>query len=191
MRKVHAKMVPKNLMTEQKANWRDVCLDLFEREPKFFSRVITGDESWILECDPETKRQIWEWHTAKSPHPKKARISKCKIKSILVCFFWQSGDRLQGICATRTNCQLNILSGSPWKTEEMGGMCVTRHCTHTDAAPRQHPMSHGVSINKFLAEKSIPVVPQPPLFARSQPLWLLFIPPAQKPLERVPFWYSE
>ena len=48
MRKVCAKMVPKNLTTEQqKVNWRDVCLDLLnrlEREPEFFIRVITGDE---------------------------------------------------------------------------------------------------------------------------------------------------
>ena len=53
-------MVPKNLTTEQKANRRDVCLDLLdrlEREPEFFSRVITGEESWIMEYDPETKRQ--------------------------------------------------------------------------------------------------------------------------------------
>ena len=41
MRKVCAKMVPKNLTTEQKAIRRDVCLDLLdrlEREPEFFSR---------------------------------------------------------------------------------------------------------------------------------------------------------
>jgi len=52
MRKVCAKMVPKNLTTEQKANRWDVCLDFvdrLEREPEFFSRVITGEESWILE----------------------------------------------------------------------------------------------------------------------------------------------
>ena len=58
MRKVCAKMVPKKFTTEQKANRRDVCLDLLdhlEREPEFFSRVITGDESWILEDDSETK----------------------------------------------------------------------------------------------------------------------------------------
>jgi len=63
MRKVRTKMVPKNLTTEQKANWRDVCLDLLDRlegEPEFFSRVITGDESWILEYNPKTKRQIQE-----------------------------------------------------------------------------------------------------------------------------------
>ena len=89
MRKVCAKMVPNNLTTEQKANRRDVCLDLLgclEREPEFFSRVVTGDESWILEYDPETKRQSREWHTANSLHPKKARMSKSKIKSMLICF---------------------------------------------------------------------------------------------------------
>jgi len=83
MRKVCAKMVPKNLTTERKANRRDMCLDLldrFERETEFFSRVITGDKSCILECDPETKRQSLEWHTANSPRPKKARKSKSKIK---------------------------------------------------------------------------------------------------------------
>ena len=61
MRKVCAKMVPKNLTTEQKANRRDLdLLDRLERGPEFFSRVITGDESWIFEYDPETKRQSRE-----------------------------------------------------------------------------------------------------------------------------------
>ena len=48
MRKVCAKMVPKNLTTKQKANWRDVCLDLLdrlEREPEFFSLLW---DSFIL-----------------------------------------------------------------------------------------------------------------------------------------------
>ena len=94
MRKVCAKMVTKILMTEQKANRRDVCLDLLdglEREPKFFSCVITGDESWILEYESETKRQSWEWHTENSLPPKKVRMSKSKIKSMLICFFDSHG----------------------------------------------------------------------------------------------------
>jgi len=89
MRKVCTKIVPKNLATEQ-ANRRDMCpdlLDRLEREPEFFSRVITGDESWILEYDPKTKRQSREWHTAYFPRPKKARMSKSKIKSMVICFF--------------------------------------------------------------------------------------------------------
>ena len=50
MRKVCAKMVPKNLTTEQKASRRDVCLDLLdrlEREPEFFSIV---EEKRIQHC---------------------------------------------------------------------------------------------------------------------------------------------
>jgi len=53
--------------------------------------VITGDEPWILEYDPETKRQSKEWHTSASPRPKKVRMSKSKIKSILICFFDSQG----------------------------------------------------------------------------------------------------
>jgi len=94
MRKMCAKMVPKNLTTEQKASRRDVCLDLLdrlEREPEFFIRVITGDESWIFEYDLETKHQSREWHTTDSPHPKEARMSKSKIKSMLISFFESQG----------------------------------------------------------------------------------------------------
>jgi hypothetical protein len=87
-------MVPKKLTTEQKANRRHVCLDLLdrlEREPEFFSPVITGDESWILEFDPETKHESREWHNADSPRPKKTRMSKSKIKWMLICFFDSQG----------------------------------------------------------------------------------------------------
>jgi len=145
MRKVCAKMVPKNLTTEQKANWRDVWLDLLdrlEREPEFFSRIITGDESWIFEYDPKTKRQSRVAHCKLSPS-QESKNEQIQNQIDAHLFFWQSGDRPQGICATRTNCQSNFLSGSPWKTQEKGGTCVTRHCTHLDASPRQRPISHG------------------------------------------------
>ncbi|XP_026816229.1 protein GVQW3-like [Rhopalosiphum maidis] len=74
MRKICAKMVPKILSQDQKDNRRDRCLDFLEQienEPSFLKRVITGDESWIFEYDPETKRQSQEWHTSASPRQKK------------------------------------------------------------------------------------------------------------------------
>ena len=74
MRKVCAKMVPKNLMTKQKANWRDVCLDILDRlekEPEFFSRIITGDESWILEYDSETNAKVGRGTLQTLPVPRK------------------------------------------------------------------------------------------------------------------------
>jgi len=106
-------------------------------------------------------------------------MSKPKIKSI----FWQSGDCPQGICATRTNCQSNFLSGSPWKTQEKGGMCATRHCTHMDAAPRQCPMSHGSLRQWIFGRKKHSCGSSAPLFAGSQSLWLLFILSAQNHLK--------
>jgi hypothetical protein len=30
-----------------------VFLDCLERGPEFFSRIMTGDESWILEYNPD------------------------------------------------------------------------------------------------------------------------------------------
>ena len=67
MRKIRAKLVPKNLSVEQKANpFEEICRDLLGRieiEPNVLHKVITGDESWVFDYDPETKRQREEWHT--------------------------------------------------------------------------------------------------------------------------------
>ena len=88
MKKLCAKFVPKNLTIEQKDNRTHLCLHLLERIQSyrnFLKNVITGDETWIFEYDPE-KKQSKEWHTSAPPRPKKAIMSKSKIKSILICF---------------------------------------------------------------------------------------------------------
>jgi len=161
MRKVCTKMVPKNLMAEQKASWRDVCLDLLdrlEREPEFFSRIITGDESWILEYDPQTKRQSQEWHTANSPHPKKVRMSKSKIKLMLICFFDSQGIVHKEFVPPGQTVKLFIGkslkdTGKGWHVCDQA-LHALGCCTTTNV-----PCHTAVSINEFLAEKSIPVVP--------------------------------
>ncbi|KAL4090770.1 hypothetical protein QTP88_025547 [Uroleucon formosanum] len=84
MRKICAKMVPKIMSQDQKDNRRDTCLDFLEQienDPFFLERVITGDESWIFEYDPETKRQSQEWHTSASP---RTAISNGNIDSSAV-----------------------------------------------------------------------------------------------------------
>jgi len=93
MQKICAKLVPKTLTNEQKKTRRNVCLDFLEHieTPKnVFKHVITGDETWIFEYDPDTKRQSSEWHTSNSPRPKKTKMSNSKIKTTLICFFQQS-----------------------------------------------------------------------------------------------------
>ena len=46
-------------------------LEQLETEPNLLKRVVTGDESWIYEYNPLTKRQSLEWKSALSPRPKK------------------------------------------------------------------------------------------------------------------------
>ena len=90
MTKVCAKMVPKNLTCEQKMNRKDICSDIMERftdDPELISKIITCDETWIFQYDPETKRQSMHWKTPTSPRVKKARMSKSKLKVMLIVFF--------------------------------------------------------------------------------------------------------
>jgi len=87
MRKVCAKMVPKELTEEQKERRVTIGQDLLERQDDILGRVITGDETWAYQYDPETKQQSAQWKTANSPRPKKIRRSKSRVKAILLTFF--------------------------------------------------------------------------------------------------------
>ena len=94
MRKVCAKLVPKILSVDQKQRRVNFCKDMLEKirdDPNILYQVITGDETWVFQYDPETKRQSMQWKTAGSPRPKKARMSKSKIKVMLIAFFDQKG----------------------------------------------------------------------------------------------------
>jgi histone-lysine N-methyltransferase SETMAR len=73
MRKVSAKMVPRILSDDQKQRRLDVCSDLSRQLAEgnnFLDIVITRDESWCFQFDPETKRQSMQWKTSASPRPK-------------------------------------------------------------------------------------------------------------------------
>ena len=79
MRKVCAKMMPRLLTEEQKAQRLNACRDIrqqIEVDKNFLENVITGDESWVFQYDPETKRQNRQWKSVSSPRPKKARMQR-------------------------------------------------------------------------------------------------------------------
>jgi len=76
LRRVSTKFVPKLLTMEQKQLRLEVTqdmLDCVESDSNFLNTVITGDESWVYGCDPETKVQSSQWKHPSSPRPKKAR----------------------------------------------------------------------------------------------------------------------
>ena len=156
-----------------------MCLDLLdslEREPEFFSRVTIGEESWILEYDPQTKHQSREWHTGNSSRPKKVRMSKSKIKLILICFFDCEGIVHNefvppGQTVNQTFYQ-EVLDRLRKRVARMRpGIARTWMLHHENA-----PFHTAVSINEFLAEKSISVVPQPPVRRISVPVTSFYSP---------------
>ncbi|KAL4121902.1 hypothetical protein QTP88_014322 [Uroleucon formosanum] len=60
MKRVSAKLVPKLLTEEQMEHRIGVCLDLknwVSNDPSFIKSIITSDETWVYEYDPETKVQ--------------------------------------------------------------------------------------------------------------------------------------
>jgi len=87
MRKVCAKMVPKELTEEQKQRRVTICQDLLERQDDILGRVITGDETWVYQYETETMRQSAQWKTDNSSRPRKFRQSKSRVKTMLLNFF--------------------------------------------------------------------------------------------------------
>lgn len=165
LRKLCAKMVPKNLTPEQKETRKNVSSDLlgrFQNDEIFVKNVVTGDETWVFEYDPETKRQSAEWLPKNSPRPKKARMSKSKIKSMLITFFdcqgiihkefVPPGQTVNG----QFYCQ--VLERLRKRVNRVRPEISQSWMLHHDNAP-----SHKAAcVTDFLAKKGIQLVPQPP-----------------------------
>lgn len=167
MQKVCAKMVPKILTFEQLEARKNVCTDTLnaiENDPNLLERIITCDESWFFMYDPETKRQSMHWKSPSSPRAKKARMSKSKFKAMLIVFFDIHGIvNLHWVPEGQTINQhyyLHVLAElrerirkkrpELWKDKSW--------VLHQDNAPAHSALS----VKRFLAKFSIPVLDHPP-----------------------------
>lgn len=167
MKKVCAKLVPKNLTQEQKDNRKDICSDIVARladDPDLLTNVITCDETWIFQYDPETKRQSMHWKTPSSPRMKKARMSKSKLKAMLIVFF-----DIQGVLMIEWVPEGKTVNQQYYKEVliklrervRKKRPDAWKNCSwilHQDNAPAHNALS----VKQFLAEKCIPVLEHPP-----------------------------
>jgi histone-lysine N-methyltransferase SETMAR len=96
MRKISAKMVPQILTHDQKQSWLHISSDLLRNAEKF-DRVITGDDTWCFQYDPETKRQSMQGKTQNSPRPKKHACLGGRSRSCLC------------VSSIKRGCSLNSL----------------------------------------------------------------------------------
>ncbi len=57
------------------------------RTPSVLKKLVTMDESWCYQYDPETKRQASQWLAPGEPHPSHPRRNISVKKIMLVAFF--------------------------------------------------------------------------------------------------------
>jgi len=63
------------------------CLPNTNGNQNFLKNIVTEDETWVNGCGVETKMQSSQWMGKGSSRPKKARMSRSKIKVMWVVFF--------------------------------------------------------------------------------------------------------
>ncbi|XP_011054411.1 PREDICTED: uncharacterized protein LOC105146071 [Acromyrmex echinatior] len=91
LRRVAAKLVPKELNFMQKRDRVDIAkymISKTESDPTF---IITGDETWVYEYDTQSKHQASEWRAPNEPRPKKPRRFQSKKKAMLTVFMNYNG----------------------------------------------------------------------------------------------------
>ena len=128
-----------------------------------FDRVITGDETWCFQYDPETKRQSMQWKTQNSPRPKKARMSRSQVKTMLVCFFDHKGIvHYEFIAQGQTvnqQCYLEELT-KLWKCvrRKRPGLWFDKWILHHNNGPAHDALR----VREFLAKNFITKMEHPP-----------------------------
>ncbi|KAL4153743.1 hypothetical protein QTP88_001576 [Uroleucon formosanum] len=166
IKKVCAKMVPKNLTIDQKFNRKEICSDtlkIIKDDPSFINNIITCDETWIFTYDPETKMQSMHWRTPTSPRMKKARMSKSKFKAMLIVFFDIKGIIFvewvpSGQTVNQYYYKEVLIKLRERVRKKRPDLWKNGWVLHQDNAPAHSAFS----IQRFLTEKKISVLQHPP-----------------------------
>jgi hypothetical protein len=88
--KVCVRWVPVELTGEHKHICLDICscylVRYREEGDNFLQQIVTGDETWVHHCQPETKRMSMQWKHPSSPAAKKFKMQPLAGKLILTIF---------------------------------------------------------------------------------------------------------
>ena len=92
MRKLTARWVPKSLSDEQMATSASVCSALLKRfrsKDDFLLCLVTVDETWVHNCEPENEAQSLQWVGPGSPRLKKFKTQPSAGK-VMATVFWDA-----------------------------------------------------------------------------------------------------
>lgn len=95
VRKVSSRWVPHSLTDEQKRIRVEWCKEMLARfdggRSRRVSDIVTGDETWIYQFEPENKRQSTVWIFPDEDPPTKVKRSRSVGKKMVATFFSKSG----------------------------------------------------------------------------------------------------
>jgi histone-lysine N-methyltransferase SETMAR len=135
-------------------------------------RVITGEDSWLIQYNPETKHQSLEWRSEGSSRPKKTRMSKLEVNYMIVCFFDSVGvvhkECVPAGQAVNQYYYTEILERPRERVTRVGRNIAQNWIHHQDNEPAQAALS----VAHFLTSKCITVTPQPPYSPDLAPCYL-------------------
>ena len=150
--------------SKKRTGWKfvGICWEESKLSQIFLHKVITGDELWVFDCDLETKGQSEEWHTKSVPRPKKARMSRSRVKTMIIVFFDS-----RGIVHKEFVPPGQTVNHAFYKDvlERLRKRVQRVRRDITDDWVLQHdnaPAHTALSIREYLAKKNIPVLPHPP-----------------------------
>ena len=95
VRKRSVRWVPHHLSEEQKWGKVDWCTHMLRKfdggsSPSVWD-IVTGDETWVYQYDPETKQQSAVWVFPDENPPVKLNRNKSASKQMIACFFANIG----------------------------------------------------------------------------------------------------
>jgi hypothetical protein len=97
MRKISAKLVPRIL-----DRWTSEYFIWILHNVEIFDRVVSGDETWCFQYDPEIERQSMQWETQNSPWPKYSTHVSLVVQELACVFLRSRGVSSLWIHCTRT-----------------------------------------------------------------------------------------
>ncbi|GBP26648.1 Histone-lysine N-methyltransferase SETMAR [Eumeta japonica] len=93
MRKISARWVPKMLAPFDKQRRLQTSKDFLElvgdNIDEICDRIVTVDETWVCQYDPESKQESMQWTKKRERPPKKFMIQKSASK-LMATIFWDS-----------------------------------------------------------------------------------------------------
>ena len=192
LRKICARWVPHLLTDEQKQSWVRLASQVIEKydkcDPRPLEEIVTGDETWIYDFQPNSKAKNKVWVSSEGDRPVIARRCKTSNRMLYVIFFDSKGPVLQipvqkGSSVTGKFYRENVL------TQLVDFYQKRRPHTGVRGIKLLHdnaPAHKSTRVQEYLKESGLDVLDNPPYSPDLSP-WLLVVPKIKGNAGRAPF----